>query len=429
MRLKLLFLILICAVFSQHALQAQTSPDSKWVAKTHLSTALAFAPDDSYIVTGGDNKELRFYNVGTGEVIDTIGIPGSPSQIKFTHDGKRMLVVIPEKLVLVFDAVTHELIKTIDMPGVNTIVGNISISFDDQYLTFGSTDSISIIDLTYYKTVKTIGYEKKEGQSSIYMGAQFTNDNLYVIVQGTRSFSNPNLDPENIFDVYDMQLNKTEPPFTFPSKSFRFSESGNYGVYYKLVNNVNDEKTGFYIWKYPGGNIERFIRTKYYASGDFSYGDRYFAFSEFINKEILIYDIQNNKLIKTLSTDEPRWLLGGINFANTSNLLLAVADLYLFLFKDDWLGIDENEYITNIQVFPQPSNSNFRIIFESSVDTRATVQITDLNGNKLLTLYDGNISTGKNEFTLDTGRFSSGSYFVVITENGRTISQQVILTK
>jgi hypothetical protein len=427
--MKKFFLIFAIMTAMWQTAAAQTSPDLKWVVPTVEISALTFAPDDSYFVTGCRNNELHFYNVETGEIIDTIGLPGTPSQIKFTHDGKRMIVAIPLRLALVFDAVTHELIKTIDLPGLNTVAETISISYDDKYLTYGPSDSICIISLNDYKPLKTIGYEKKDGQSKIYITGTFTNDNQYVIVQGFRSFQPPKNGTERIFDVFDMKLNKVEHPFVFPSNYFKLSESGNYGVYHQIVNNdINNEKTGFYIWQYPGGSIVRFIKAQHGTDAMvFSNDSKYFIFTIYDERKINIYNINNGDLVKVLQT-EPSYPFRILAYSELKNYITANSAIKLFLFNNIWSNVTDREYLINFQVVPQPSNENFTIILESIIDSRVSISITDLNGFELLTLYEGMVNIGRNAFNWDTHGFASGTYFINIQENGRNYTQKVILT-
>lgn len=59
----------------------------------------------------------------------------------------------------------------------------------------------------------------------------------------------------------------------------------------------------------------------------------------------------------------------------------------------------------------------------------STIDLYDLLGNKLITIYNGNISTGTNKFLFDATNLNAGQYFIVLNTNSERLTLPLMIVK
>ncbi|HSP88049.1 MAG TPA: T9SS type A sorting domain-containing protein [Ignavibacteriaceae bacterium] len=110
----------------------------------------------------------------------------------------------------------------------------------------------------------------------------------------------------------------------------------------------------------------------------------------------------------------------------------------LYYFENNLITniIDEEQqpYNFNLEVFPNPFNSQTNILVNVNKTEEVTISIYNTLGEKVIQLFSGNLQTGKNEFTWngknDKGaNISSGIYFVVVKTFDKLKSIKLILLK
>ena len=72
-----------------------------------------------------------------------------------------------------------------------------------------------------------------------------------------------------------------------------------------------------------------------------------------------------------------------------------------------------------ISVYPNPSNGNFTLDYNSEENTNATVRIYDLTG-KIALVQNAQLHAGDNSINLSLNNLSSGMYFVELNANGQS---------
>lgn len=80
-------------------------------------------------------------------------------------------------------------------------------------------------------------------------------------------------------------------------------------------------------------------------------------------------------------------------------------------------SIDENEAVTNMNIFPNPTNGITNIVFDAD-NVNTTVEVMNIAGQVVYTSNLGVVS-GAQKVTVDAANFEAGIYLVnIITENG-----------
>ena len=96
------------------------------------------------------------------------------------------------------------------------------------------------------------------------------------------------------------------------------------------------------------------------------------------------------------------------------------------------LSIELNNFPTEntlVSIYPNPFNPNLNIrIFNKSSDF-IKIEVYNISGKKIDTIYNGFASSGYHLYTWHADRINSGVYFIVISDKTSIISEKVILLK
>lgn len=108
---------------------------------------------------------------------------------------------------------------------------------------------------------------------------------------------------------------------------------------------------------------------------------------------------------------------GGNNFfLDNINLYSGPPSNELVLASLDEFGFNE------LVLYPNPTDNDLHISFQSQVSGYASLKITDLTGKNILS-YPVNIQTGSNLIITQTDRLSQGSYLMILELNNRQITR------
>jgi hypothetical protein len=89
------------------------------------------------------------------------------------------------------------------------------------------------------------------------------------------------------------------------------------------------------------------------------------------------------------------------------------------------VGIEEGVLSSNIELFPNPTNGKFSVVFSTSVESYYTIEVVDSRGRKLSSM-SGTSSYGDNTISFDT-ELANGVYLVrTILDGDIAVSRLVV---
>ena len=104
----------------------------------------------------------------------------------------------------------------------------------------------------------------------------------------------------------------------------------------------------------------------------------------------------------------------------TSDTTIMATDIRNFL---NGTGIKENNLISKINLFPNPSNEQVKLTFELKEVSNVKIELFDISGRLVSTVSEKKNQVGEIVETINTNLYSEGAYLVKINANGN-ISQQ-----
>lgn len=91
-------------------------------------------------------------------------------------------------------------------------------------------------------------------------------------------------------------------------------------------------------------------------------------------------------------------------------------------------GINELTSIKKVSFAPNPSSNYCSITIESSINTATKVNLIDVTGRIVNSIFSGKLNSGENEIRIETSELESGLYFVNLYGNDFNISQPLIIS-
>ena len=104
----------------------------------------------------------------------------------------------------------------------------------------------------------------------------------------------------------------------------------------------------------------------------------------------------------------------------TSDTTIMATDIRNFL---NGTGIKENNLISKINLFPNPSNEQVKLTFELKEISNVKIELFDISGRLVSTIAEKKNQVGEIVETINTNLYSEGSYLIKINANGN-VSQQ-----
>jgi hypothetical protein len=93
----------------------------------------------------------------------------------------------------------------------------------------------------------------------------------------------------------------------------------------------------------------------------------------------------------------------------------------------DILSVDNTELTSNsIKIYPNPATSEFTI--SQNLSEEGTVQLYDISGKKIKSLFNGNFGANKN-ITVKTDGIAAGVYFVKVNIGKQSVTKKLIINK
>jgi len=92
-------------------------------------------------------------------------------------------------------------------------------------------------------------------------------------------------------------------------------------------------------------------------------------------------------------------------------------------------GIKENEFVQNVNIYPNPVTESAKIDFSLSEANNVIVRITNALGQTVNAVNLGKLSTGSHTYTIDATELSSGLYFVELEVGNSTLTNKISVSK
>jgi hypothetical protein len=93
------------------------------------------------------------------------------------------------------------------------------------------------------------------------------------------------------------------------------------------------------------------------------------------------------------------------------------------------LGTEENGNAKNIMCTPMPAGNEMKISFTMEKAGNVDVAIYDNTGNKVSSVFSGNLDANDHSYTVNTSNLSNGTYFYRVSIDGKTVTQKLLISK
>ena len=123
-------------------------------------------------------------------------------------------------------------------------------------------------------------------------------------------------------------------------------------------------------------------------------------------------------------------LSGGVYSINDANSSLWIGESFTFkaiaeLAHDITIDIPENGTINQVSVYPNPVTQTANINFTLNSKTNVKVSVFDMLGRSVLKLFEGEMSSGKQNIRMDATDLNKGVYFIRFELNNEVFTQKI----
>jgi len=140
------------------------------------------------------------------------------------------------------------------------------------------------------------------------------------------------------------------------------------------------------------------------------------------------YDCSSSQTITAISDSNyifVNWTDKNNNVVSTNNPLEVILISDTIIIANFGLSISEDD-IFDISIVPNPTDSDFNIIFENTDEQKIKVELLDIEGKKLLDIFDGMASAGTQTYPITT-KLPSGTYLVKFVIAGKQVVRKVVV--
>ena len=82
-----------------------------------------------------------------------------------------------------------------------------------------------------------------------------------------------------------------------------------------------------------------------------------------------------------------------------------------------------------LKIYPNPTNAVAYLQFNLEKNSTIDLNLVDNNGSKIELIFSGQISAGKNQFTISTNNLASGVYYLEVIVNGKNLRYKLLVQK
>ena len=88
-----------------------------------------------------------------------------------------------------------------------------------------------------------------------------------------------------------------------------------------------------------------------------------------------------------------------------------------------------NDNFSNLMLYPNPTNNQLTIQFGLMQNSGVLAYVTDMMGQRIAEVYNGELNTGTHTISLNASNFAAGVYFVTLKTVNSEITQRFVVTK
>jgi hypothetical protein len=116
--------------------------------------------------------------------------------------------------------------------------------------------------------------------------------------------------------------------------------------------------------------------------------------------------------------------------AMTVSSQLAYTITYIDSLRKDviHLGIDEDNRLSNVQLYPNPAREEFTLNYDLSRKMPVRITLTDIAGKEILLVADGPQMAGKHQQIVNTTTLPNGVYFIRLDEGTASHVEKISVT-
>ncbi|MCX6296371.1 MAG: T9SS type A sorting domain-containing protein [Bacteroidetes bacterium] len=104
-------------------------------------------------------------------------------------------------------------------------------------------------------------------------------------------------------------------------------------------------------------------------------------------------------------------------------------DFYSNAYKIIATGIEENQSVGNVTVYPNPITNNATVNFNMVKENNVSIVVVNALGQSVLNENLGSMPAGDQTYSLDATKLENGLYFLNITVGNNTITKKVAINK
>jgi hypothetical protein len=114
---------------------------------------------------------------------------------------------------------------------------------------------------------------------------------------------------------------------------------------------------------------------------------------------------------------------------NVFSITSFTTDFMSKAYKLTLTGIEENEFVSDVNVYPNPMTSNATVNFNLASENAVSIAVVNSLGQIVANENLGNMAAGEQTYSLDASKLDNGFYFLNITVGNNVITKKVAISK
>jgi len=137
-----------------------------------------------------------------------------------------------------------------------------------------------------------------------------------------------------------------------------------------------------------------------------------------------------NTLRLAMAQASPEGTVAGFKVDGTGSIGLAEPNAIMIRLSGDYTGgLNENTFVNNVSVYPNPAVSVANVSFNLNNNANVEIAVTDVTGKVVYTNTLTNVSAGNQKVVINTESLNNGIYMVNIISNGSKTTEKFVVKK